>query len=72
MKLPERTVLDPKTMGGKPRIRGTRVTVGPVVGMLSKGHDRQEIPKLYPYLKSEDINAALEYAAWRARSKRYR
>lgn len=66
MKLPERIVLDPDTMGGKPCIRGTRVTVGLIVGMLSKGHDRQEILKLYPYLKSEDIDAALEYAAWRA------
>lgn len=47
-------------------IRGTRVTVGLIVGMLSKGHDRQEIIKLYPYLNSEDIDAALEYAAWRA------
>ena len=34
--------------------------------MLSKGHDRQEILELHPYLKSEDIDAALEYAAWRA------
>mgnify|MGYP006310902685 FL=1 len=66
MKLPERIVLDPDTVGRNPCIRGTRVTVGLVVGMLSKGHDRQEILQLYPYLKSEDIDAALEYAAWRA------
>jgi uncharacterized protein (DUF433 family) len=66
MKLPERIVLDPDIMGGKPCIRGTRVTVGLVVGMLGKGHERQEILQLYPYLKSEDIDAALEYAAWRA------
>ena len=66
MKLPERIVLDPDIMGGKPCIRGTRVTVGLVVGMLSKGHDRQEILTLYPYLRSEDIDGALEYAAWRA------
>ena len=66
MKSPEGIVLDPDIMGGKPCIRGTRVTVGLVVGMLSKGHDRQEILTLYPYLRSEDIDAALEYAAWRA------
>lgn len=66
MKLPERIVLNPDIMGGKPCIRGTRVTVGVLVGMLSKNHDRQEILTLYPYLKSEDIDAALEYAAWRA------
>jgi uncharacterized protein (DUF433 family) len=69
MELPEMIVLDPDTMGGKPCIRGTRVTVGPIVGMLSKGHDRQEIIELYPYLKNEDIDAALEYAAWRAEER---
>ena len=66
MTLPERIVLDPDTMGGRPCIRGTRVTVGTIVGLLSQGHERQEILDLYPYLKPEDIDAALSYAAWRA------
>jgi uncharacterized protein (DUF433 family) len=52
--------------GGRPCVRGTRVTVGLIIGMLASGHDRDEVSKLYPYLTSEDIDAALSYAAWRA------
>lgn len=66
MKIPEKIVLDPGVMGGRPCIRGTRVTVGLIVGMLAGNHDRNEVLKLYPYLSSDDIDAALEYAAWRA------
>ncbi len=66
MKLPARIALNPEVMGGRPCIRGTRVTVGVVVGMLAQGHDRAEILRLYPYLESDDIDAALTYAAWRA------
>lgn len=66
MKLPERIVLHPDTMGGRPCIRGTRVTVGTIVGLLGQGHERSEILDLYPYLKPEDIDSALTYAAWRA------
>ncbi len=66
MKLPDRIQLDPGIMGGKPCIRGTRVTVGVIVGLLGRGRDRDEILRLYPYLRNEDIDAALEYAAWRA------
>ena len=42
------------------------MTGGLIVGMLSGGHDRDEVLQLYPYLTSEDIDAALSYAAWRA------
>lgn len=66
MRIPEKIVLDPEVMGGRPCVRGTRVTVGLIVGMLAGGNDRNEVLKLYPYLTSEDIDAALEYAAWRA------
>jgi uncharacterized protein (DUF433 family) len=66
VKLPERIALDPDTMGGRPCIRGTRVTVGTIVGLLAQGHERSEILDLYPYLTPEDIDAALSYAAWRA------
>lgn len=61
----ERIVLDPAVMGGRPCIRGTRVTVATIIGLLATGHDRHEILKLYPYIASEDISAALSYAAWR-------
>ena len=52
-------------MGGRPCIRGLRVTVGTVVGLLASGHSREEILTLYPYLEAEDIDEALAYAAWR-------
>ena len=52
-------------MGGKPCIRGLRVTVGAIVGLIAKGHSQEEILRLYPYLEIEDIREALSYAAWR-------
>jgi len=61
-----RITVDPGIMGGKPCLRGMRVTVGTVVGLLASGHSRDEILKLYPYLESEDITEALAYAAWRS------
>ncbi len=66
MKIPDRITFDPQVMGGKPCIRGMRVTVGMVVGMLGSGHSREDILKLYPYLEPQDIDAALQYAAWRS------
>ena len=51
-------------MGGKPCIRGQRVTVAMVLGLLAARRSRDEILKAYPYLKSEDIDQCLAYAAW--------
>jgi uncharacterized protein (DUF433 family) len=53
-------------MGGKPCIRGLRVTVGTVVGLMAAGHSVEDILRLYPYLEEQDIREALAYAAWRA------
>jgi len=53
-------------MGGKPCIRGLRVTVGTIVGLVAAGHSTADILKAYPYLEAEDIREALAYAAWRA------
>jgi uncharacterized protein (DUF433 family) len=61
-----RITLDPSVMGGKPCIRGLRVTVGTIVGLVAAGHAEREILDLYPYLEAEDIREALAYAAWRA------
>ena len=61
----DRVTFDPQVMGGKPCIRGMRVTVGTIVGLVAAGHPRDEILKLYPYLEDEDIAQALTYAAWR-------
>ena len=56
---------DPNIMGGKPCIRGLRVTVGTIVGLVAAGHSDPEILRLYPYLAADDIREALSYAAWR-------
>ena len=61
-----RITRDPSVMGGKPCIRGMRVTVGMIVGLIASGHPREEILKAYPYLEEDDIQEALSYAAWRA------
>ena len=62
----ERIEINPKVMGGKPCIRGLRVTVGTVVGLVASGYSDKEILDMYPYLEPEDIREALAYAAWRA------
>ncbi len=59
-----RITLDPLVMGGKPCIRGLRVTVGTIVGLVASGHSIDEILRAYPYLEAEDIREALAYAAW--------
>jgi len=56
---------DPSRMGGKPCIRGLRVTVGTVVGLLAAGESRERILEAYPYLEPADLDEALSYAAWR-------
>lgn len=61
----DRIVLDPEIMGGKPTIRGTRVTVGTIIGLLASGCTADRILAEYPYLQAEDIQQALEFAAWR-------
>lgn len=61
-----RITRDPRVMGGKPCIRGMRVTVGAVVGLVAAGHSVEAIVRDYPYLEEADIAEALSYAAWRA------
>ena len=61
----QRITLDPAVMGGKACIRGLRVTVGTVVGLLAAGRSAAEILEAYPYLEQEDIDESLAYAAWR-------
>lgn len=62
----DRISLNPQVMGGKPCIRGMRVTVGMVVGLLAAGETVETVLRAYPYLEAEDIQQALSYAAWRA------
>ena len=60
-----RITQDPAVMGGKPCIRGLRVTVGMVLGLLASGKAASDILRAYPYLEEADIRDALAYAAWR-------
>lgn len=68
MNFPEinRITIDPVIMGGKPCVRGMRITVGMITGLVASGTSFQEIIELYPYLEEEDIRAALSYASWRS------
>jgi uncharacterized protein (DUF433 family) len=66
MRWTERITFDPAVMGGKPCIRGIRVTVGMVVGLIAAGRTEDEILRAYPYLEPGDVHAALAYADWRS------
>ncbi len=66
MKHMTRITLNPEVMGGEPCIRGLRVTVGTIVGLMASGHTLNQILQAYPYLEEADIYEALTYAAWRA------
>jgi uncharacterized protein (DUF433 family) len=65
MRLSERITFDPRIMGGRPRIRETRITVGAILHQL-RFQSPAEILRDYPELEPEDIDAALEYAAFLA------
>ena len=60
-----RITFDPTIMGGKACIRGLRVTVGTIMGLLAAGRTAEEILAAYPYLEREDIDQSLAYAAWK-------
>ena len=64
-----RITLDPAVMGGKPCIRGQRVTVGMIVGQIGAGCSIEALLGDYPYLEREDVLEALRYAAWRAEER---
>jgi uncharacterized protein (DUF433 family) len=65
----DRITQDPRIMGGKPTIRGMRVTVGTVVGLIGTGRTVEEVLADYPYLEREDVLQALRYAAWRTEDR---
>jgi uncharacterized protein (DUF433 family) len=64
-----RITQNPAIMGGKPCIRGMRVTVGMIVGQIGAGRTVEELLADYPYLEREDVLEALRYAAWRAQER---
>ncbi len=59
----DRITSDPQVMGGRPCVRGMRVTVSMIVGLVAGSHSNEEILQAYPYLEKEDINQSLLYAA---------
>lgn len=60
-----RITRDPAVMGGRPCVRGLRVTVGTIVGLLGAGRSIEDVLDAYPYIDRDDVLAALTYAAWR-------
>jgi uncharacterized protein (DUF433 family) len=65
----DRITQNPVVMGGRPCVRGLRVTVGMIVGQISAGRSIDELIKDYPYLVIEDVYEALRYAAWRSEER---
>lgn len=63
----DRIVIDPAVRFGKPCVRGTRITVGDVLGYLAAGMSEDEILADFPQLTREDIRACLAFAADRER-----
>jgi uncharacterized protein (DUF433 family) len=61
----KRVTFDPSVMGGTPCIRGLRVTVDTILGLLASGMSKDDILAAYPYLEGDDIQEAVAYAAWR-------
>jgi len=65
----DRITWKPDVMGGKPCIRGMRVTVGMIVGQVGEGRSIESLLSDYPYLEREDVLQALRYAAWRVQDR---
>jgi uncharacterized protein (DUF433 family) len=63
MKTLTRITFNPGVMGGKPCIRGMRVTVGNIINLLASGRSTEDILNAFPYLEEEDIKEALTFAA---------
>src|SRR5271163_881142 len=62
LKLLERIVVNPKIFGGKPIVRGRRLAVEHVLGMLAAGDSVETVLSGYPWLERDDIHACLLYA----------
>ena len=59
----DRITIEPGKCGGRPCIRGLRIRVTDILGLLGAGASHREIIEYYPSLEEDDILAALEYAA---------
>ena len=66
----DRIVFDPAVLGGKPIIKGTRISVEFVIDLLARGWSTEEILREYDHLSQEDIQACLAYASEVLQSER--
>ena len=64
-----RITVNSNQMGGVPCVRGLRIPISTVVGMIADGMTKEEILKAFPDLKNEDINESLQYAAESVRER---
>lgn len=69
MDLRDRIVIDPYILNGKPVVKGTRLAVEFVVGLVAQGWSETEICRNYPGLTGDDVHACLEYASGRIKPK---
>jgi len=67
----DRITFDPQIMGGRASIRGMRIPVSVIVGQIAHGANFEEILEGYPDLEREDIQQAIEYAAWLTQEQVY-
>ncbi len=67
----DRITFDPNVMGGRACIRGMRITVSLLLNLIANGMTKEEIIDAYPYIEAEDIQQALQYAAWLAEENVY-
>jgi uncharacterized protein (DUF433 family) len=65
----ERITFNPKIMGGRACIRGMRIPVSVIVGQIAHGATTEEVLEGYPDLEADDIQQALQYAAWLAQEE---
>ena len=65
----ERITFQPEILGGRACVRGMRIPVSVIVGQIAHGATFEEILGDYPDLEREDVQAALEYAAWLAQEQ---
>ena len=66
----QRIVVDPEILVGKPVVRGTRLSVELIVGLLGRGYSVEHVLQQYPHLTLPDIHACLAYAAEMLQSER--
>ena len=64
IKYPDRIIIDPKILSGKPVFKGTRIPISIVLEMLRDGSSFQKILEEYPKLTEDDIKAALDYSVY--------